>query len=219
MCYWGYILALNTDTAAGLLIRSIHLVTQRLNSQWRQDMSISLAALELLSGLAKVRDEAVVTPASSQRGDSCSLQVKIMPPSRRLSADVLFGAQRVHPPSVGLLCLILVYMLSDLSQVSAVNAFGLKVKLKVAASDTHSPTVWFWLILAGWLLIILMGSHVWFCFALCLGSVLLSLFFHIAVDESDILGWTAGRKRYHWASSGQCGLQPVVFNSTMNHFS
>uniref|UniRef100_A0A7N4PGW3 Ral GTPase activating protein non-catalytic subunit beta n=1 Tax=Sarcophilus harrisii TaxID=9305 RepID=A0A7N4PGW3_SARHA len=47
--------ALNTDTAAGLLIRSIHLVTQRLNSQWRQDMSISLAALELLSGLAKVK--------------------------------------------------------------------------------------------------------------------------------------------------------------------
>lgn len=46
--------ALNTDTAAGLLMRSIHLVTQRLNSQWRQDMSISLAALELLSGLAKV---------------------------------------------------------------------------------------------------------------------------------------------------------------------
>ncbi|XP_078508445.1 ral GTPase-activating protein subunit beta [Lissotriton helveticus] len=46
--------ALNTDTAAGLLVRSIHLVTQRLNSQWRQDMSISLAALELLSGLAKV---------------------------------------------------------------------------------------------------------------------------------------------------------------------
>ncbi|XP_072918378.1 ral GTPase-activating protein subunit beta isoform X6 [Hemitrygon akajei] len=43
------------DTATGLLIRSIHLVTQRLNSQWRQDMSISLAALELLSGLAKVK--------------------------------------------------------------------------------------------------------------------------------------------------------------------
>ncbi|XP_078093087.1 ral GTPase-activating protein subunit beta isoform X7 [Mustelus asterias] len=43
------------DTASGLLIRSIHLVTQRLNSQWRQDMSISLAALELLSGLAKVK--------------------------------------------------------------------------------------------------------------------------------------------------------------------
>ncbi|XP_028309073.1 ral GTPase-activating protein subunit beta isoform X2 [Gouania willdenowi] len=42
------------DTAAGLLVRSIHLVTQRLNSQWRQDMSISLAALELLAGLAKV---------------------------------------------------------------------------------------------------------------------------------------------------------------------
>ncbi|XP_072259767.1 ral GTPase-activating protein subunit beta isoform X6 [Pyxicephalus adspersus] len=43
------------DTAAGLLMRSIHLVTQRLNAQWRPDMSISLAALELLSGLAKVK--------------------------------------------------------------------------------------------------------------------------------------------------------------------
>ncbi|XP_059426342.1 ral GTPase-activating protein subunit beta-like isoform X2 [Carassius carassius] len=43
------------DTAAGLLIRSIHLLTQRLNSQWRPDMSISLAALELLAGLAKVK--------------------------------------------------------------------------------------------------------------------------------------------------------------------
>ncbi|XP_042084081.1 ral GTPase-activating protein subunit beta isoform X5 [Haplochromis burtoni] len=43
------------DTAAGLLVRSIHLVTQRLNSQWRHDMSISLAALELLAGLAKVK--------------------------------------------------------------------------------------------------------------------------------------------------------------------
>ncbi|XP_072540881.1 ral GTPase-activating protein subunit beta isoform X2 [Salminus brasiliensis] len=47
--------ALHTDTAAGLLIRSIHLVTQRLNPQWRSDMSISLAALELLAGLAKVK--------------------------------------------------------------------------------------------------------------------------------------------------------------------
>ncbi|XP_051996717.1 ral GTPase-activating protein subunit beta-like isoform X2 [Xyrauchen texanus] len=47
--------ALHTDTAVGLLIRSIHLLTQRLNSQWRLDMSISLAALELLAGLAKVK--------------------------------------------------------------------------------------------------------------------------------------------------------------------
>ncbi|KAM6977467.1 ral GTPase-activating protein subunit beta-like [Aplochiton taeniatus] len=43
------------DTASGLLVRSIHLVTQRLNAQWRQDMNISLAALELLAGLAKVK--------------------------------------------------------------------------------------------------------------------------------------------------------------------
>ncbi|XP_043382551.1 ral GTPase-activating protein subunit beta isoform X10 [Chelonia mydas] len=56
------------DTAAGLLIRSIHLVTQRLNSQWRQDMSISLAALELLSGLAKVK--VIVDSADSKRAVS-----------------------------------------------------------------------------------------------------------------------------------------------------
>jgi len=96
MCYWGYILALNTDTAAGLLIRSIHLVTQRLNSQWRQDMSISLAALELLSGLAKVRDGVLVTPASSQRDDSCSIQVKVMLPGRHLPTDILFGEKKVQ---------------------------------------------------------------------------------------------------------------------------
>ncbi|XP_073166072.1 ral GTPase-activating protein subunit beta isoform X6 [Lepidochelys kempii] len=60
--------ALNTDTAAGLLIRSIHLVTQRLNSQWRQDMSISLAALELLSGLAKVK--VIVDSTDSKRAIS-----------------------------------------------------------------------------------------------------------------------------------------------------
>ncbi|KAJ8016428.1 hypothetical protein DPEC_G00007110 [Dallia pectoralis] len=44
-----------SDTAAGLLVRSIHLVFQRLTQQWRSDMSISLAALELLAGLAKVK--------------------------------------------------------------------------------------------------------------------------------------------------------------------
>lgn len=58
------------DTAAGLLVRSIHLVTQRLNSQWRQDMSISLAALELLAGLAKVKQLIPVYRDSSPRGCS-----------------------------------------------------------------------------------------------------------------------------------------------------
>ncbi|KAH0619031.1 hypothetical protein JD844_018634 [Phrynosoma platyrhinos] len=76
--------ALHTDTAAGLLIRSIHLVTQRLNAQWRQEMSISLAALELLSGLAKL----LTTKPNGEEGDFlksfnlniclyCSLQVKV----------------------------------------------------------------------------------------------------------------------------------------------
>ncbi|XP_061114074.1 ral GTPase-activating protein subunit beta-like isoform X3 [Conger conger] len=43
------------DMAAGLLTQCIHLVIQKLSSQWRPDMGVSLAALELLSGLAKVK--------------------------------------------------------------------------------------------------------------------------------------------------------------------
>ncbi|XP_067095907.1 ral GTPase-activating protein subunit beta-like isoform X5 [Osmerus mordax] len=57
------------DTAAGLLVRSIHLVTQRLSAQWRAEMSISLAALELLAGLAKVK--ACVDSAERKRAVSC----------------------------------------------------------------------------------------------------------------------------------------------------
>lgn len=96
MWYWGYILALNTDTAAGLLIRSIHLVTQRLNSQWRQDMSISLAALELLSGLAKVRGVLRALVSSQRviivlfRWKSCHQTDVCL----SLSANVLFGHER-----------------------------------------------------------------------------------------------------------------------------
>uniref|UniRef100_A0A8C4WQ32 Ral GTPase activating protein non-catalytic subunit beta n=1 Tax=Eptatretus burgeri TaxID=7764 RepID=A0A8C4WQ32_EPTBU len=43
------------DSAPGLLVRAIHLVTQRLQVQWKSDLISSLAALELLAGLAKVR--------------------------------------------------------------------------------------------------------------------------------------------------------------------
>ncbi|XP_060724186.1 ral GTPase-activating protein subunit beta isoform X4 [Tachysurus vachellii] len=64
--------ALHTDTAAGLLIRSIHLVTQRLNSQWRPDMSISLAALELLAGLAKVKASAESSDRKRAVSSVCS---------------------------------------------------------------------------------------------------------------------------------------------------
>ncbi|XP_063064371.1 ral GTPase-activating protein subunit beta-like [Engraulis encrasicolus] len=52
------------DSAMGLLVRSVHLVTQKLTSSWRNDMSISLAALELLAGLAKVK---VCVEASEKR--------------------------------------------------------------------------------------------------------------------------------------------------------
>ncbi|XP_061428137.1 ral GTPase-activating protein subunit beta isoform X2 [Lethenteron reissneri] len=51
------------DSALGLLVRAIHLVTQRVRTQWKADLKVSLAALELLSGLAKVR----VTPEMAER--------------------------------------------------------------------------------------------------------------------------------------------------------
>ncbi|CAH1262037.1 RALGAPB [Branchiostoma lanceolatum] len=43
------------DSAYGLFVRCIHLVCQRLMSAWKTDLNVSLAALELLSGLAKVK--------------------------------------------------------------------------------------------------------------------------------------------------------------------
>ncbi|KAJ8257305.1 hypothetical protein GJAV_G00184170 [Gymnothorax javanicus] len=51
----GHPLHRDYDMAAGLRTQCIHLVTQKLASQWRPDLSVSLAALELLSGLAKVK--------------------------------------------------------------------------------------------------------------------------------------------------------------------
>lgn len=54
-------------------------------------MSISLAALELLSGLAKVRDEVMVAPASSQKGDHCPVQMKVMPLGRSLHLSLSAG--------------------------------------------------------------------------------------------------------------------------------
>lgn len=65
------------DTAAGLLVRSIHLVTQRLNSQWRQDMSISLAALELLAGLAKVKVQCPITTETNNLRSLLTGQSKV----------------------------------------------------------------------------------------------------------------------------------------------
>lgn len=78
-------------------------------------MSISLAALELLSGLAKVRDEVLVAPASSWKGDYCPVQMKVMPPGRSLhlspSASVYLDLN--SPPFVGLLHLTLRHKLTS----------------------------------------------------------------------------------------------------------
>ncbi|RZF35527.1 hypothetical protein LSTR_LSTR010218 [Laodelphax striatellus] len=46
--------ALNKHSAHGLLVRATYLVCHRLISSWKTDLNVSLAALELLSGLARV---------------------------------------------------------------------------------------------------------------------------------------------------------------------
>ncbi|XP_040071658.2 ral GTPase-activating protein subunit beta isoform X2 [Ixodes scapularis] len=44
-----------SDSANALFVRSIYLVCHRLISSWKTDMHVSLAALEVLSGLARIR--------------------------------------------------------------------------------------------------------------------------------------------------------------------
>lgn len=44
-----------TDSAHALFVRATYLVCHRLISSWKTDLNISLAALEILSGLARTR--------------------------------------------------------------------------------------------------------------------------------------------------------------------
>lgn len=44
-----------TDSAHALFVRATYLVCHRLISSWKTDLNISLAALEMLSGLARTR--------------------------------------------------------------------------------------------------------------------------------------------------------------------
>ena len=46
-------LFVSTDTSYGLYHQTIKIVSEKLKD-WKSDLSVSLAALELLSGLAKV---------------------------------------------------------------------------------------------------------------------------------------------------------------------
>ncbi|XP_065334606.1 ral GTPase-activating protein subunit beta isoform X7 [Cloeon dipterum] len=46
---------LSSDSAHALFVRATYLVCHRLISSWRQDLNVSLAALELLSGLARTK--------------------------------------------------------------------------------------------------------------------------------------------------------------------
>lgn len=45
---------MSTDSAHALFVRSIYLVCHRLISSWKSDVNVSLAGLELLSGLARL---------------------------------------------------------------------------------------------------------------------------------------------------------------------
>lgn len=42
------------DSAHALFVRATYLVCHRLISSWKTDLNVSLAALELLSGLARI---------------------------------------------------------------------------------------------------------------------------------------------------------------------
>lgn len=44
----------HTDSAHALFVRATYLVCHRLISTWNTDLNVSLAALELLSGLARM---------------------------------------------------------------------------------------------------------------------------------------------------------------------
>lgn len=51
-CLYYYPVSL--DSAHALFVRATYLVCHRLISSWKTDLNVSLAALELLSGLAKI---------------------------------------------------------------------------------------------------------------------------------------------------------------------
>lgn len=44
-----------SDSAHTLFVRSMYLVCHRLISSWKMDLNVSLAALEFLTGLARIR--------------------------------------------------------------------------------------------------------------------------------------------------------------------
>lgn len=46
--------SLNSDNAHALFVRATYLVCHRLISSWKTDLNVSLAALELLTGLARI---------------------------------------------------------------------------------------------------------------------------------------------------------------------
>lgn len=54
VCY-RLLIVFRTDSAHALFVRATYLVCHRLISTWKSDLNVSLAALELLSGLARIQ--------------------------------------------------------------------------------------------------------------------------------------------------------------------
>ncbi|XP_021916328.1 ral GTPase-activating protein subunit beta isoform X3 [Zootermopsis nevadensis] len=54
MMYIDYPMGLNKNSAHALFVRATYLVCHRLISSWKTDLNVSLAALELLAGLARI---------------------------------------------------------------------------------------------------------------------------------------------------------------------
>lgn len=52
----GLLLNLIFSVGSGLLVRATYLVCHRLISSWKSDLIVSLAALELLAGLARLHN-------------------------------------------------------------------------------------------------------------------------------------------------------------------
>lgn len=54
ICFVLFNIRIFIDSAHALFVRATYLVCHRLISSWKTDLNVSLAALELLSGLARI---------------------------------------------------------------------------------------------------------------------------------------------------------------------
>lgn len=68
-----------SDSAHALFVRATYLVCHRLISSWKGDLNVSLAALELLAGLARtpIRDTGKLSVSLSDSNVDASFRRKI----------------------------------------------------------------------------------------------------------------------------------------------